>query len=143
MRARSILDDLIVVEKGIATYEIHPVGSLWLKRKTDIINKKGLTKSFVTVWTTDTKEPPSDDLVLKQNNRLMELWNEGSVENVYFDIAGTQEQNAKTDFVFFLNTNSLEEAKNICNSLPFSKEGIASYDIYPAGVFWMGIAADH
>ena len=135
--AKSILDKLIVVKKGIADYDLHAVGTLWLERKTDVINAKGITSTFVTVWTRSETLRPSDEQILEQNNRILELWNEGTIENVYFDIEGTQEKNAKTDFVFFVNTNSQEEAEAICNALPFTEEGFASYKIYPSGTFWM------
>ena len=62
----------------------------------------------------------------------------GRLKDVYFDIEGTHHENAKTDFVFFVNADTLEDAEAVCNSLPFYTEGIATYEIYQAGVFWMG-----
>ena len=144
--ARSILDQLTVVKKQIASYELHPVGQLWLDRKTDVINQRGITNSFVTVWTT-VKSPlegkNADVLLKKQNDEMLDLWKKGIVENVYFDIEGTYKDNEKTDFVFFVNTNTKEEAEHICNNLPFFKENIASYEVYQAGVFWMGKSNNH
>lgn len=139
--AKSILDELTVVQKGIATYQLNPVGSLWLDRKTDLINKKGVTNSYVTVWTSNKPTQPGsipDDLLKSQNDKMIALWKEGTVENVYFDIEGTFEKNEKTDFVFFVNTNTRDEADEVCVELPFFKKGLASYKIYPVGVFWMG-----
>lgn len=95
-----------------------------------------MTKSFVTVWRTNNK--PTDELTQAQNDKILELWNAGKIENVYFDIEGTQIANSKTDFVFYANTNTKEEAIAICESLPFFKENIATYKIYEVGVFWMG-----
>lgn len=135
--AMSVLDDLTVIQKGFAQYELHPVGILWLKRNTDAIQKRGMTKSFVCIWTTRNKNPV-EDLVKAQNDRMMELWNEGAIENVYFDIEGTQKDNAETDFVFFVNANTQDEAEALCQSLPFYTDGIASYKMYDSGFFWMG-----
>ncbi|MEM9833129.1 MAG: hypothetical protein AAF944_21020 [Bacteroidota bacterium] len=139
--ARSVLDGLTVVTKNIATYQLYPVGQLWLDRKTETINEKGITKSYATVWTT-TKSPfqeeGADQLLKKQSDVILSLWNDGIIENVYFDIEGTYSPNEVTDFVFFVNANSLAEAESICESLPFFQEDIASYQIHPAGVFWMG-----
>ncbi len=139
--AKSILDQLTVVTKRIATYTLHPVGLLWLDRKTELINKKGMTKSFVSVWTT-TKSPlhgnNADDVLKSQSDAILALWNKGTIENVYFDIEGTYEPNKKTDFVFFVNVNSEEEAKSICESLPFFQHKMATYELHQVGVFWMG-----
>ena len=139
--ARSVLDSLTVVTKNIATYQLHPVGQLWLDRKTETINEKGITNSYATVWTT-TKSPfqveGADQLLKKQSDAILALWNDGIIENVYFDIEGTYSPNEVTDFIFFVNANSLAEATSICESLPFFQEEVASYQIHPAGVFWMG-----
>lgn len=135
--AETRLNNLIVVRKGIATYTTYPVGNLWLKRNTDQINKKGITNSYVSVWTTNSK--PDDETTKSQNDAVLELWKNGTVENAYFDIEGTQIANNKTDFVLFVNANSEEKAESILKDLPFVKKGIASYKLHQVGVFWMGI----
>ena len=134
--AEVILNKLTVVKKGIATYKLYPIGTLWLDRKSNTINENGLTKSFVTVWTTTGK--PTDELTQTQNDKVIALWNSGKIENAYFDIEGTHKANSKTDFVFYANANTEKEAKAMCESLPFFKEDIATYKIREVGVFWMG-----
>ncbi|RLD21493.1 MAG: hypothetical protein DRI69_03905 [Bacteroidetes bacterium] len=133
-----ILDELTIVRKGIATYSLHPVGQLWLGRNEDVVRKYGITKSFVTIWTTRDGAKPSPELIQTQNDEMLELWNKGAVENVYFDFEGTHSNNSKTDFVFFVNADSEQAARSICNALPFTKENLATYKIKEAGVFWMG-----
>lgn len=135
--ARAILNELTVVKQGIATYVLRPVGLLWLDRKTNVINEKGITNSYVTVWKTHQNNLPDTTLKL-QTKEILQLWNAGTIENVYFDIEGTQAVNATTDFVFFVNANSKNEAEAICNALPFFQENIATYEVFRAGVFWMG-----
>lgn len=136
--AESILSNLTLFKKGIATYSLHPVGVLWLGRRTEIIQEKGLTRSFAAVWTTRNVAEIPDESIQAQSNIILELWKQGIIENVYFDIEGTQAINTTTDFVFFVNANSREEAEEICNSLPFLKQNIATYELYQAGVFWLG-----
>lgn len=133
--AEVILNKLTVVKKGIAIYKLYPIGTLWLDRKSETIHKNGVTKSFVTVWT--TKNKPTDELTQTQSDKVLELWNTGKIENVYFDIEGTQKPNSKTDFVFYANANTKAEAIAICESLPFFKENIAIYKIHEVGVFWL------
>lgn len=134
--AKKILDNLTIVGKNLATYELHPVGQLWLKRKFKTIHENGMTQSFVTIWTTNSK--PSDELAKAQSDKLLQLYEQGRIENAYFDIQGTQTANNKTDFVFYVNSNSEKEAKELCDTLPFSIEKIATYKMFPVGVFWMG-----
>lgn len=136
--AEEILNKLTIVKKGFATYNLHLVGLLWLDRKSETIYEKGITNSFVTVWKTEKGGYPTEEIVKSQSDAVLKLWDEGKVENVYFDIEGTQKANDNTDFVFFVNTNTEEEAEAICNSLPFYKENIATYKLYPVGAFWMG-----
>ena len=138
--AEKALDKLTIVKKGIASYSVHPVGTLWLNRKYDAVKDKGFTKSYVAVW--ETKSKPSDELTAKQHDTVLALWEEGKIENAYFDIEGTQVKNEDADFVFFANANSEEEAKKLCESLPFYAEGIATYEIFPAGTFWLGQYSD-
>ena len=135
--AKTILNDLIVVKKRIASYNLYPVGNLWLKRNTEKINEKGITKSYVAVWTTEST--PEDTMAKAQNDVVIGLWNNGQIENAYFDIEGTQTKNNITDFVFIVNANSEEEAKAIIDPLPFVRNAIASYELHQVGVFWKGI----
>ena len=123
-------------KKVYPNIKLFPVGNLWLDRKSKTIHEKGLTKSFVAIWKASGK--PTDDLTQLQNDVVLGLWKEGTIENVYFDIEGTQKANNITDFVFYVNKNTEEEAKALCESLPFYKEGMATFKLHEVGVFWMG-----
>ena len=136
--ATNALNNLTLVQKGIASYNIHPVGLKWMGRNHDKIRNNGLTNSFAVVWTSHNWENATDSLIKSQADATLALWNDGSIENIYFDIEGTQKPNDKTDFVFFVNTTTEKEAKALCNNLPFVKKNIASYEIHSVGVFWLG-----
>ena len=138
--AKTILNKLTLVEKEMAEYTIYPVGAKWLGRATEAINKRGFTKSYVAVWSTSGKVSLNDDrdVIKAQSDALMKLWNEGAIENVYFDVEGTQKNNNVTDFVFFVNADSEKEAIEVCDNLPFVKEKIATYKLQPVGIFWLG-----
>ncbi len=142
--AENILNELTVVKKGIAKYTIYSVGTKWLGRNSEAIVKKSMvTKAYVAVWNTVTKHDNTNakGLIKKnaknQSDAILKLWNEGIVENVYFDIEGTASNNMTTDFVFFINADSKAEAKKICDNLPFAKKHLASYKISPVGVYWL------
>ena len=124
----------------MADYKIYPVGTKWLGRATEAIYKKGVTGSFVAVWTTPKKIDPDTDseVIANQADAIMKLYKEGVVENVYFDVEGTQTTNDITDFVFFINASTKTQAEKICDNLPFSLKKKATYKLQDVGVFWLG-----
>lgn len=136
--AITILNELTLVKKGIASYTIYPVGLKWMGRAHEEILEKGITNSYAAVWTSNNWEKTTDSLTRSQADVILEHWNNGSIENIYFDIEGTQKANDKTDFVFFINANTEEQAQELCEDLPFAKNGIASFELYAVGVFWLG-----
>lgn len=136
--AKGMLDALVIVKEGIASYQIFPVGVKWMGRKTEEINKKEDLITFVAVWTTNENQEPTVEAKTAQSDAILKLWNEGTIENIYFDIQGTQNKNATTDFVFYINVMSEEEAAEICDNLPFAVQNFASYQLYHVGSFWFG-----
>lgn len=142
--AESILNDLTVVEKGIAKYTLYPVGVKWVGRNTDVINERGVTKSYVSVWNTITKHDQSNakELIKEnakaQSDAILDLWEKGYVENIYMDIEGTIKLNFISDFVCFVNANTEKEAEDLLNKLPFVTKNLASYKLVPVGTFWLG-----
>lgn len=136
--AQILLDSLTIVKKEIAAYTLHPVGMLWLGQKHDSSEINVDKKSFVCIWETK-EERPVDALTKAQSDAVLALWNEGTIENVYFDIKGVEGENQKTDFVFYVRAANITEAESTCKSFPFFTEGIATFKIYPAGAFWLGI----
>ena len=142
-KAKEMLNELVFVKKGLVTPIIYPVGTKWLGRNEEVINKKGITNSFVAVWSTlrDVDQAKDLNIIMDQSNELLKLNQNGDIENIYWDLEKAANPSANkdiTDFVFFVNANSEEEAREICESLPFTKAKIVSYKLHPAGVFWLG-----
>ena len=140
--ATALLNDLTIFKKGIASYRIFSVGTLWHGRNTKTIEKSKNKRSYVTVWETKSKTPDSG-VIIEQSNKILELWNAGIIENIYFDIEGTQHENEKTDFVFFVHADSIEEVNSLCDSLPFYKNKLATFKVFEVGVFWFGKFQDN
>ena len=143
--ARGLLNSLSTVKNGIATFSVFPVGTKWFGRNTEVIEQNGISKSYVSVWKTlqEIKQDENLELINTQANYIKSLYQQGNIENVYWELSGEPDaykrrNNDITDFVFFINSNSKEEAKAICDSLPFTREGLVSYDLIPVGVFWLG-----
>ena len=136
-KARKILDELTIVKEEIASYKLFHVGMLWLHQKQDSTLSDINSKSFVTIWKTTDKKPVGE-ITKAQNDAVLTLWNSGIIENAYFDIESVSNTSEKTDFVFYVKANNIDDAKAICENLPFFKNSIASYKIFQAGVFWLG-----
>jgi len=142
-KAKKILNELVYVKEGLVTPIIYPVGTKWLGRNEEAINKKGITNSFVVVWKTlkEVDQKKDETIIMEQSNELLRLNKNGDIENIYWDLEKAANPSANkdiTDFVFFVNANSEEKAREICNNLPFTKAKITSYEIHPVGVFWLG-----
>lgn len=136
--AKSILNELTIVKEKIAQYKLFPVGLLWLEgnKKAEAIHTD--YKSFVTIWESNA-QTPSAELTKAQNDTILNLWNNGTIENVYFDVKGVTNPSEKTDFVLFVKAKNKADAESICKSLPFYKKEIVSYKIFNAGTFWLGV----
>ena len=136
--AKKTLNKLTVVTKGIANFSIYPVGSKWLGRQADKAYEDLTAKCYVSVWEPIANFKEDGESIKSQFDAVLNLWNKGIIENVYFDIEGIQEKSNKTDFVFFIHADTEEEAKSVIDKLPFVKNKLTTYKLYSAGNFWLG-----
>ena len=135
--AQSIIDKMSFVSNKVATYNVYPVGGKWLDRKPAAdVDKKF---SFATVWFLTADEASVKKFTEEQSDMVLDLWNKGVIENAYFAAENAFENKTLTPgMVFFVNADNEEEAREICDGLVFTKEGIASYKLFPVGTFWLG-----
>lgn len=138
--AKEQLDKMEFVRNKLAIYELHPVGVLWLKRNDNTLVKVQQSKNtFGVVWVSDPKNKPSDEDIKMQSEDFTKLWNEGLVENAYFDIVGAGTGNKdRPTMVNFVNASNEEEAHQILSNLHFIKKGISNYMLFDVGVLWLG-----
>lgn len=142
-KAKAMLNGLVLVKEGLITPIIYPVGIKWLGRNEEAIHKNGIKNSFVVVWNRlrEVDLTKDQNILIDQTDELLRLNENGDIENVYWDLENTANPSVNKDvedFVFFVNANSQEDARKICDSLPFTKAKIVSYNIHPVGVFWLG-----
>ena len=143
VKAKSVIDAQFIVDKmsfvrnKVATYNIYPVGGKWLDRKPAAdVDKKF---SFATVWFLTADEASVKEFTEKQSDMVLDLWNQGVIENAYFAAENAFENKTLTPgMVFFVNADNEQKAREICDGLVFSKEGIATYEMFPVGTFWLG-----
>ncbi len=134
--AQAIIDKMSFVRNKVATYNVYPVGGKWLDRKSAAdVDKKF---SFATVWFLSADEATVSKFAEKQSDMVLALWKEGVIENAYFSTENAFENKTLTPgMVFFVNADTEEEARAICDELVFSKEGVATYELFPVGTFWL------
>ena len=138
--AKEILNEMEFVKHKLAIYELHPVGVLWLKRNENSIKiVESSKRTFGVVWASEPYNKPSDEDIKLQSKDFTELWNNGLVENAYFDIVGasTGEKDRPT-MVNFVNASNEDEAHEILSELHFIKSDISTYMLFDVGVLWLG-----
>ena len=136
---RGILDKTPAYLAGITNYNLYPIGIKWLKRNKNAIQKaQESKKSFAVVWTQIEYNDKYEQYVGEQAIKILELWNEGVIENAYLDVekVGKKDQQNPT-LLFFINASTQEDAAKILDELPFVSEKIGKYSLYPVGSFWM------
>ncbi len=135
--AQAIVDKMSFVRNKVATYNVYPVGGKWLDRKPAAdVDKKF---SFATVWFLTADEATVKQFTEKQSDQVLNLWKEGKIENAYFAAENAfEKRNEIPGMVFFVNAENEEKAREICDGLVFTKEGVATYKLFPVGTFWLG-----
>lgn len=139
--AKEQLNKMEFVRHKLATYEIHPVGLLWLARNEKTLEKVQKSKrTFAVVWTSGASKKPADGDIRLQAESFQDLWDEGYIENAYFDIvgAGTGKRERPT-MVNFVNAENEDEAHKILSDLHFIKKSISNYMLFDVGVLWLGV----
>lgn len=139
--AKEQLEKMEFVINKLATYELHPVGLLWLTRNDKTLEKVQKSKrTFGVVWTSEASKKPTDDDIRLQSESFQNLWNEGFIENAYFDVVGAGTGNRdRPTMVNFVNAKNEDEAHNILKDLHFIKNNTSTYMLFDVGVLWMGV----
>lgn len=97
-------------------------------------------ETFAVVWKWKTTEKKRIlEHINEQHNQTKKLWEDGIIENAYFDKDGTStDGNVFPSISFFIKSKSIEEAQNTLNQMAVVKYNIASYTLFPVGIKWLG-----
>lgn len=97
--------------------------------------------TFAVIWTIDTENVELfNSTIGLHSTKVLELWRDGVVENVYFDTDKKHDDLHKGDparVMFFIKATSDAEAKKILNELPLVKKNVATYNLLPVGSLWL------
>lgn len=135
------LEKMEFVKHKLSTYELHPVGLLWLTQNEKTLEKVQKSKrTFGVVWTSGASKKPADKDIILQSEGFQDLWNEGFIENAYFDIVGSGTGNRdRPTMVNFVNAANEEEVNKILKDLHFIKNETSTYMLFDVGVLWLGV----
>ena len=100
--------------------------------------------SFAVVWTPIEYDEKYEQMVEEQGMKIIELWNEGIIENAYLDLEKIGKKDLQCPaLVFFINASTKEDAAKLLDELPFVKMNIVTYSLYSVGTFWMSTPEDY
>lgn len=100
-----------------------------------------LRNTYAVVWTVDT----ADDTLFKntiaaQAAKIVELWQTGILENVYFNYKDADKEIVLGDtskVIFFIKAETESTAMKILDEMPFIKKKVAKYVLHPVGILWL------
>ena len=100
-----------------------------------------MRNSYAVVWTIDTDDAELfNHAIADQGTKMLELWTNGIVENVYLDSKKTHDVVHKGDtarVMFFIKAKTEGEAKKILDEMPLVKKKVAKYALHPVGILWL------
>ena len=80
-----------------------------------------------------------NDNISEQASQLNKLWEEGTVENLYYDVEGQRVDNQIIPSIaYFIRATDEERARNILDQTIFRTRGIGTFEIIPVGNFLFG-----
>jgi len=97
--------------------------------------------TYAVVWSIDTDDAELfNNAIFAHSKEVLELWKNGTIENVYIDSKKTHEIVKKGDtarVMFFIKAKTDGEAKKILDEMPLVKKKVAIYTLYPVGTLWL------
>jgi len=100
-----------------------------------------IKNSYAVVWAADTSDKELyNETVSAQVAHLLELWQAGTVENVYMNNKDADKKMNVGDrgkVIFFIKAKTEADAKKVLDDMPFVKKKIAKYTLFPVGVLWL------
>ena len=100
-----------------------------------------MRNTYAVTWTIETNDTRLfQHTINEQMTKMLKLWGEGILENVYLDNKKDEVSVHKGDVgkvMFFIKAKTEEEAKSVLDTMPLVKNNVASYQLRLAGVLWL------
>lgn len=80
-----------------------------------------------------------NDNISEQASQLNKLWEEGTVENLYYNVDGqTVDNQTIPTIAYFIRATDIEDARNILDQSVFRSKNIGTVELIPVGNFLFG-----
>jgi hypothetical protein len=100
-----------------------------------------MRKTYAVVWSIDTDDAGLfNNTIAAHSTKVLELWKNGTIENVYIDSSKTHDVVHKGDtarVMFFIKAKSEMKAKEILDEMPLVTEKAAVYTLHSVGSLWL------
>jgi|26BtaG_2_1085354.scaffolds.fasta_scaffold00015_24 uncharacterized lipoprotein NlpE involved in copper resistance len=99
-----------------------------------------VTKTYAVIPSLTTENAQKfNDNISEQASQLNELWEEGTVENLYYDVEG-QKVDAQIipSIAYFIKATDIDKARNILDQSVFRSKNIGTFELIPVGNFLFG-----
>jgi hypothetical protein len=100
-----------------------------------------MRNTYMVTWTIETNDTNLFKNTLNEHmSKVLDLWTNGTVENVYLDNKKSEVRVHKGDVgkvIFFIKAKTEKEAQSVLDELPLVKKKVASYQLTLAGVLWL------
>lgn len=97
-------------------------------------------KTYAVIPSLVTENPQKfNDNIAEQASQLNKLWEEGTVENLYYNVDGQQvDKQIIPTIAYFIRATDIDNARNILDQMVFRTKNIGTFDLIPVGNFLFG-----
>lgn len=97
--------------------------------------------TYAVVWSIDTNDAELfNNTIAVHSKKILELWKDGVIENVYIDSEKSHDVVRKGDtakVMFFIKAKTDKEAKAILDETPLVQKKVATYTLHTVGTLWL------
>lgn len=107
--------------------------------QTELVSNEVINTYAVIPSLTTENAQKFNDNISQQASQLNKLWEEGTVENLYYNVDGqTVDNQIIPTIAYFIRATDIDMAKNILDQTIFRSKNIGTFDLIPVGNFLFG-----
>lgn len=110
-----------------------------LQTHTESVSNEAM-HTYAVIPSLITEDPQKfNDNITEQASQLNRLWEEGTVENLYYNVEGQKVDNQIIPSIaYFIRATDQDAARNILDQTIFRSKDIGTFELIPVGNFLFG-----
>ncbi len=110
-----------------------------LQPQTESVSNEAIN-TYAVIPSLITENPQKfNDNITEQASQLNKLWEEGTVENMYYNVDGqTVDGQIIPTIAYFIRATDIDKARNILDEMVFRTKNIGTFELIPVGNFLFG-----